>query len=947
MKYLSKIKFVGLMLFALPLAISSCKDYNEDAYNQMRVDNLQKLAEMQNQLTDLANKLDSLKLQKGEDGATPEIGANGNWWIGGTDTGVKAAGQDGHDGQDGEDGATPEIGANGNWWIGGTDTGVKAAGQDGQDGHDGQDGLTPRIGDNGNWWIGDTDTGVKAAGRDGNDGHDGVDGQTPRIGDNGNWWIGNTDTGVPATGAQGFSAYEVAVKNGFTGTEAEWLATLKGQKGDKGDNGNNGADGATPEIGANGNWWIGGVDTGVKASGNNGSDGHDGATPEIGANGNWWIGGVDTGVKAKGTDAPYVTSVALVGDKLVFYFSDGSQKEATVDASWKCDEDNCKNAVNVCKEITKAFGLGDGVLSDTPLNNLGSKLRQALLDIENALKYIDALKKRATSISVDGINNSVFGMMKTSLGVSTNMLMGFYGNVANAVTFPSTNAANYADNAVLLDDSYVTLGKETVMPGDVYTEKLGTAYFSINPAQIDFTGVDVNLTNTQGSNHGLALSTVKSSNETLKMGYTPTRATAGFYEAAATVEDFDQVEKIELNTDDYEALVKAVKNGENRVSSLVNALQTTAESFRTDAYALKIETSDALSTADGNKHTVMSPYAIQAALIKPVGYDLTAKLPTSVPGYGRVVNAANKVIEKVINKLQNNSDLVAFQNTLNNLKDIQHVSISIAPGDGTIFEKDSVEIKFELNKLVDFEVPFNEHVTVYDNAGNVIGYTDINTTAHGTYNFVYNVNEKVYVGIKITEQDLAEVYRSLNSQVDDAMEPINKMIDNVNDAVNQGLNLINKLRDTSLTGNVQNKVTSIIEKAWNVMDRVYSAAETRFELAMIIKNGNNWSIASEGVNGASIVNGNSFTAYLTNLNAEMLVPAYKKHLCVTNVWGAADKATAINAVNASAQLNKVLDGTTKSVSVAGLQSGLTYEFSYSGLDFSGKQLTRKFYVKCK
>ena len=912
MKYLSKIKFVGLMLFALPLAISSCKDYNEDAYNQMRVDNLQKLAEMQNQLTDLANKLDSLKLQKGEDGATPEIGANGNWWIGGTDTGVKAAGQDGHDGQDGEDGATPEIGANGNWWIGGTDTGVKAAGQDGQDGHDGQDGLTPRIGDNGNWWI------------------------------------GNTDTGVPATGAQGFSAYEVAVKNGFTGTEAEWLATLKGQKGDKGDNGNNGADGATPEIGANGNWWIGGVDTGVKASGNNGSDGHDGATPEIGANGNWWIGGVDTGVKAKGTDAPYVTSVALVGDKLVFYFSDGSQKEATVDASWKCDEDNCKNAVNVCKEITKAFGLGDGVLSDTQLNNLGSKLRQALLDIENALKYIDALKKRATSISVDGINNSVFGMMKTSLGVSTNMLMGFYGNVANAVTFPSTNAANYADNAVLLDDSYVTLGKETVMPGDVYTEKLGTAYFSINPAQIDFTGVDVNLTNTQGSNHGLALSTVKSSNETLKMGYTPTRATAGFYEAAATVEDFDQVEKIELNTDDYEALVKAVKNGENRVSSLVNALQTTAESFRTDAYALKIETSDALSTADGNKHTVMSPYAIQAALIKPVGYDLTAKLPTSVPGYGRVVNATNKVIAKLIDKLQNNSDLVAFQNTLNNLKDIQHVSISIAPGDGTIFEQDSVEIKFTVDELVDFTVPgFNQNVTLTDKDGNEVKGT-IHIDDHtGETKIVYNVNEKVYVGIKITEQDLAEVYRSLNSQVDDAMEPINKMIDNVNDAVNQGLNLINKLRDTSLTGNVQNKVTSIIEKAWNVMDRVYSAAETRFELAMIIKNGNNWSIASEGVNGASIVNGNSFTAYLTNLNAEMLVPAYKKHLCVTNVWGAADKATAINAVNASAQLNKVLDGTTKSVSVAGLQSGLTYEFSYSGLDFSGKQLTRKFYVKCK
>ena len=33
------------------------------------------------------------------------------------------------------------------------------------------------------------------------------------------------------------SAYGIAVKNGFEGTEAEWLASLKGEKGDKGDTG--------------------------------------------------------------------------------------------------------------------------------------------------------------------------------------------------------------------------------------------------------------------------------------------------------------------------------------------------------------------------------------------------------------------------------------------------------------------------------------------------------------------------------------------------------------------------------------------------------------------------------------------------------------------------------------------------------------------------------------
>ena len=36
-------------------------------------------------------------------------------------------------------------------------------------------------------------------------------------------------------GADGASAYEIAVENGYTGTEAEWLSSLKGEKGDTGE----------------------------------------------------------------------------------------------------------------------------------------------------------------------------------------------------------------------------------------------------------------------------------------------------------------------------------------------------------------------------------------------------------------------------------------------------------------------------------------------------------------------------------------------------------------------------------------------------------------------------------------------------------------------------------------------------------------------------------------
>lgn len=71
----------------------------------------------------------------------------------------------------------------------------------------------------------------------------------------------NTITvGLPSTGSgvagprgeRGYSAYDLAVKNGYTGTEKEWLAYLKGDKGDKGDTGATGPAGANGKDGVNG-----------------------------------------------------------------------------------------------------------------------------------------------------------------------------------------------------------------------------------------------------------------------------------------------------------------------------------------------------------------------------------------------------------------------------------------------------------------------------------------------------------------------------------------------------------------------------------------------------------------------------------------------------------------------------------------------------------------------
>lgn len=52
-----------------------------------------------------------------------------------------------------------------------------------------------------------------------------------------------------ANGADGKSAYDIAVDNGFVGTESEWLESLKGADGKNGNDGANGSDGYTPQKG--------------------------------------------------------------------------------------------------------------------------------------------------------------------------------------------------------------------------------------------------------------------------------------------------------------------------------------------------------------------------------------------------------------------------------------------------------------------------------------------------------------------------------------------------------------------------------------------------------------------------------------------------------------------------------------------------------------------------
>ena len=385
-------------------------------------------------LTTAATEAEWLESLKGATGAAGQDGWDGKDGVNGKDGADGKDGIAGKDGIDGKDGDTPFIGTNGNWWIGTTDTGVKAAGPQGElglKGDKGDKGETGAQGANGKsayeiaieknlitnavteeQWLASLKGEKGAQGEQGvgiqnitlnngtmtitltdntqfqfeNIGSASSSGVAPQIrintqtneweisSDSGNSWV---STGVKATGEKGADGadgakgedgispkvqinavtneWELSVNNGLSWTSTGVKAT-----------GTDGKDGDTPFVGNNGNWWIGTTDTGVKAAGQDGKDGKDGQNGADGKDGRDGINGKD------GNDGVSVTGVTINDEnKLVITLSEGdpiiidkSLMGATGAAGADGKDGNGISSVTLTPDFYLVFHYTDGTNSE-------------------------------------------------------------------------------------------------------------------------------------------------------------------------------------------------------------------------------------------------------------------------------------------------------------------------------------------------------------------------------------------------------------------------------------------------------------------------------------------------------------------------------------------------------------------------------------------------------
>ena len=477
----------------------------------------------------------------------------------------------------------------------------------------------------------------------------------------------------------------------------------------------------------------------------------------------------------------------------------------------------------------------------------------------------DYLKKMITGITIQAVNNPVFGSFAFPWGVQSNILVGYYGESDVDVRFPTTRTANYIYKECALTDkdaemlgssveSYNKFGQPVLV--EETEGNAGKVYVTINPTSVDFTGQKLPLVNSQDEESAVKLGALEKSDAVLRFGVTRA-ANNGFYEATATftednIPTFDVDKSMIYNS--LKDIAKDVLNHQDgiNVKAAASRLYNVFLELNGNLDAYGIKASWNFNDVEGNVQTnsVYSKYAIAATAIKPLSYAFLYDMQLGTSINNRLPNlpTINPNVEAIINNI---------------------VDLDQLEGQLTADEKEA----FELVKD-----------QVVAGAGNYM--------------------------------DKAEPY-------------INKL--------NYWTSRLNGYMERF--EDVANNVNALLQ-----VTMLYKGKDDQFHQ---LSNSKEYPTVFAGEGLANV--------FATSYTGEIIAPAFKKFIGVTNVFkdgdsaqnGCADCKAALDAVNDGEYFNEVFPGSRYGVAIENMKKGYTYEIFYSALDYSGKISARKFYVTVK
>ena len=676
----------------------------------------------------------------------------------------------------------------------------------------------------------------------------------------------------------------------------------KGEKGDQGEKGEKGDAGDITKltIGGNGNWFVDGKDTGIPARGEKGDQGEPGDITKIsiGDNGNWFIDGGDTGVSAKGQDG--VTPMLVQGaDGHYYWWINGEYTGVRADG----DGTNIGGSTYTIYNGTWWIdGADTGVLAynlDDMLKLIRDQIYNAERDgltpeleaiIKKLLNNLDdavekSIKEMVTDVIAERTENSFYGQLAIP-GYNPLIVAAYYADLSTDVKFPASNIN------ILNVEQYRKSAGATV------TGEGGKVYLTLNPNEVETAGKTLSLVTSQDKTSPFTLGGLQASNTELTFGWNRTRSNTGLYEATVELSNPKAAGiniQSDLLKDDAKQILDQLRTGgkKNIATSVANLMgDVFTDAIETmPAYAVKVQWNDQLF----GLRTVRSGYDIAAFSVNPLAYDFEYSISGTSALADRVFDKVSSFKDGLINSININLNL-----GLSNIDPITIKSIDLTNKTAQIVVYDPVWYNTNKNNW--------ESITDTEKNTHITGINDI----------------------------------ALSEFLSDLANEINGMIDA--DQLNSLITKIQSL-ESNLNGQIASTKNSVKAQIQDYLDAFHNKFNSTFGGSFSLNKLVNPVLLVKSNDGISRATGSfsgEITLLPTSYTVELLAPALKKFVVITEVNGDASAAAAAN----TGDLGQILDGGVQEVKFTPA-AGKTYTIAYSAVDYKGNVVTNYYYISGK
>ena len=571
----------------------------------------------------------------------------------------------------------------------------------------------------------------------------------------------------------------------------------------------------------------------------------------------------------------------------------------------------------------------DMIPSDEHIDGLiGSKLADyyTKTDIDNKIKdiqkQIDALKnsvddilnKQVSGIIIQASESPITGYENTPFGVQVNFLGAYYGHADEGVTFAGQKLAG-----TLISDA---------------ADNAGIIYVTVNPANVDPSAINLKLVDSQGNEAPYKLEWANT-DKILTAGVSRAVSTSknGFYAVKVSLDE-ESLNKAKVWTsEDAQKLKSVAKNLLNKLRhpkstnlQLGNIASTINSTFNNRLKLYAVEATWTQRGLDGKlvDKKVTSEYKLAASPMSPLSFEflkdgINVDLP-SIPTLQSKINFDN--YKFTWTPIEHMGD-VKTKVTLEGIPDVDNIKINGSvwvpkPQVGvTIVGKDQITGTLsEDGKTVIFDLS-----SLGAEADVEIGSVKINPK-----------DVHVTVGKTSDTYDVTIPMDEFNKIIDNINNQVGNMIGNVNGMVDK----VNKFSD-EIDGQLISRINTYINKFENLLTKSNSLLQP----AMFYRtNGGSFGQLARVAEGASYLKLNGSEAstvfVASSYTAELLAPAYMKEITV-------DGGATLTGAGQSGSKVVLKNGQYK-VGFKATKAGV-YTITYNAVDYFGKTVSKKFYVK--